>query len=65
VWRLIGYDSEPARMNSLSTFYIGVDGGLVADDGCTVIGAHIDTKKRPARTRWTGSPLLRLHRLRR
>ncbi|MDT4914546.1 MAG: hypothetical protein QOC66_3674, partial [Pseudonocardiales bacterium] len=44
VWRLVGYDSEPARTNSLSTFYIGDDGRLVADDGCTVIGAHIDTK---------------------
>lgn len=40
VWRLTGYDGDHGTNNSLSTFYIGPDGSLVADDSCMVIGAH-------------------------
>jgi heat shock protein HslJ len=43
VWRLVGYGDAPARTNSLSTFYIGKDGRLVADDGCTLIDAAVRT----------------------
>jgi heat shock protein HslJ len=42
VWRLTGYGNDQQRTNSLATMYIDNDGNVVADDSCTVVGAHLD-----------------------
>jgi heat shock protein HslJ len=44
VWRLVGYGNDQSMANSLATLYIGKDGQLVADDGCNLIGAHVNTE---------------------
>lgn len=43
VWRLVGYGNDQPRTNSLATLHIGKDDRMVADDGCTLIGARIST----------------------
>lgn len=44
VWRLVGSGDRPAQTTSLSTMYIDKDGNVVADDSCTVVGAHLDVR---------------------
>lgn len=44
VWRLIGYAGEQPQPDSLATLTIGKDGTLVADDGCNLIGIHVEVQ---------------------
>lgn len=44
VWRLVGYGDQQRLPNSSSTLYLGRDGHLVADDGCTLLTARVDVR---------------------